>query len=203
MQDNSFPSEWWGEESSMAAFVFNRKPVFTLNFVSPLSKWDWSVSLNLTGLHPFGFKAIMNSPKALHKSKINPTGTLFMLVRIQEGCHNYCLFVSKNNSIYISNDCIFRDKEAFWPSDSASALITSKEPLLLPSIPTFDLPLKSHQNNAGESKDILCVPWEGCSGDISANPEVIPICNTTSTLYNLKPPMPLGGDSAPCLSEQP
>ncbi|MBW0475229.1 hypothetical protein O181_014944 [Austropuccinia psidii MF-1] len=110
MQDNSVPAEWWGEASAMAAFVLNRTPVSTLNFVSPLSKWDSSMSLNLTGLHPFCCTAIMNSPKAWCNSKINPTGTLRMLFRIQDRNHNYFLFDPKTNSIYISHDCIFKDK---------------------------------------------------------------------------------------------
>ncbi|MBW0494911.1 hypothetical protein O181_034626 [Austropuccinia psidii MF-1] len=56
MQHNSVPSEWWGEASAMAAFLLNRTPVVTLNFVAVLT--------------------ILNSPKARRKSKINPKGTL-------------------------------------------------------------------------------------------------------------------------------
>ncbi|MBW0540383.1 hypothetical protein O181_080098 [Austropuccinia psidii MF-1] len=80
MQDNSVPAECWGEASAMAAFVLNRTPVSSLNFLAPLSKWDLSISLNFTGLHPFGCTVIMNSPKAWRKSKVNPTG---IFVRMQ------------------------------------------------------------------------------------------------------------------------
>ncbi|MBW0476878.1 hypothetical protein O181_016593 [Austropuccinia psidii MF-1] len=203
MQNNSVPAELWREESAMAAFLFDRTPISTLNFVAPLSKWDLSVSLNLTGLHPFGCTAIINSPKAQRESKINPTGTLCMLVGIQEGHHNYCLFDHKANSIHISHDCIFKDKEDFWPSHSASALITSKEPFILPSIPAFDFSFQNHQNPANKSKNILLVPGEDSSGDISENPEVILICDTASPSYDLEPPMPLEGESSPPLPEQP
>ncbi|MBW0469148.1 hypothetical protein O181_008863 [Austropuccinia psidii MF-1] len=203
MQDNSVPAEWWGEASAMAAFVLNRTPVSSLSYLAPLSKWDLSISLNLTGLHPFGCTVIMNSPKAWRKSKINPTGIVCMLVGIQEGHHSYCLFDPKTKSIYISHDCIFKDREAFWPSHSTSALVTSKDPLLLPSIPAFYFSFQNYQIPAGKSKNVLSVPGEGSSGDISANPEVIPIQDTTSPSYDLKPPTQLGEDSAPPLPDQP
>ncbi|MBW0481868.1 hypothetical protein O181_021583 [Austropuccinia psidii MF-1] len=161
MQDNCVPAEWWEEASSMGAFVLNRTPVSTLNFLAPLS-------------------------------------TLCMLVGIQEAHHNYCFFEPNTNSVYVSHDCILKDKEAFWPSHSTPAL-----PLLLPSIPAFDLSFQNYQIPAEESKNVLSVPGEGSSGDISEYPEVIPIRNTTSPLYNLKPPRPLGGDSVPPLPDQP
>ncbi|MBW0492603.1 hypothetical protein O181_032318 [Austropuccinia psidii MF-1] len=156
MKDNSVPAECWGEASAMAAFVLNITPVSTLNFVSTLSKWDQYVYLNLTGLHPSRCTAIMKSPKARRNSKINPMCTLCMLSRIQEGHHNYFSFDSKTNSIYIPHHCIFKDKEDFWPSHSASVLIISEEPLLLPSIPNFDFSFQNHQNPANEPKNILC-----------------------------------------------
>ncbi|MBW0588896.1 hypothetical protein O181_128611 [Austropuccinia psidii MF-1] len=54
-----------------------------------------------------------------------------------------------------------------------------------------------------QRKSNINTTGEGFSGDISANPEVIPIFNTTSPSYNLEPPLPFGGDSAPPLPEQP
>ncbi|MBW0553237.1 hypothetical protein O181_092952 [Austropuccinia psidii MF-1] len=106
-----------------------------------------------------------------------------MLIGIREGHHNHRLFDPKTNSIYISNDCIFKDKEAFWPSHSSSALVTSKDPLLLPSMPAFDFSFQNYQNPADESENDLSVPGEGL-----ANPEIIPIWDTTSPSYNLEPP---------------
>ncbi|MBW0481431.1 hypothetical protein O181_021146 [Austropuccinia psidii MF-1] len=44
---------------------------------------------------------------------------------------------------------------------------------------------------------------ECSSGDISANPEVIRICDTTSPSYYHEPSIPFEGDSSPLLPEQP
>ncbi|MBW0491692.1 hypothetical protein O181_031407 [Austropuccinia psidii MF-1] len=118
MLDNCVPSEWWGEALAMATFLLNRTPVSTLDFMAPLT--------------------IMNSPKTRRKSKINPTGTLCIPVRIQEGHRNYRLFDPKTGYIHISHNCIFKDKEVFWPTHSLTLSTSVQEPLLLPSMPLFN-----------------------------------------------------------------
>ncbi|MBW0579534.1 hypothetical protein O181_119249, partial [Austropuccinia psidii MF-1] len=110
IKDNSVPAEWWGGAFSMPAFVLNRTPVSSLNFVAPLTT--------------------MISPKTQWKSKINPIDTL----------------------------------SDFWPTHSASVLITSKEPLLLPSIPTFNFSSHKHQNPANKSENFLSVPGDDVVG---------------------------------------
>ncbi|MBW0551691.1 hypothetical protein O181_091406 [Austropuccinia psidii MF-1] len=113
IQDNSVPSEWWGEASAMASIVPNRTPVSTLHFVAPLN------------------------------------------------------------------------------------------PLLLPSIPPFYFSSQNHQNLAKKPKNILSVPGEVYSGNISENPKVTPIHDATSPSHDFKPSIPLGGDCGTPLPEKP
>ncbi|MBW0535983.1 hypothetical protein O181_075698 [Austropuccinia psidii MF-1] len=201
MLNNMVPSEWWGEASAMPAFILNRTPVSTLDFIAPLSKWDWSASLHLAGLHPFGCTAIMNYPKPRRKSKINPTGILCMLFGIQEGHHNYRLFDPKTNSIYISHDCIFKNKEAFWPSHSSCSPTFVQEPLLLPSTSPFNT-FSNIPNVADEPESVLFIPEENPSVDASISPQATPIWDATSPPPNLQ--IPFEADSSiPAFSEQP
>ncbi|MBW0526793.1 hypothetical protein O181_066508 [Austropuccinia psidii MF-1] len=185
MLDNCVPSEWWGEALAMAAFLLNRTPVSTLNFVAPLSKWDSSVSLYLDVLHPFGCTAIMNSPKPRRKSKINPTGTLCILVGIQEGHRNYWLFNPKTGYIHISHDCIFKDKEAFWPTHSLMLSPSVQEPLLLPSMPLFNF---SSDGSAQFHRE-PDISEEAFPEGTLAKPQATPIHTST-------PPIPLVEDAS-------
>ncbi|MBW0555708.1 hypothetical protein O181_095423 [Austropuccinia psidii MF-1] len=185
----------------MAAFILNRTPVSTLDFVAPLSKWDLSASLRLADLHPFGCTVIMNSPKPRRKSKVSPTGVLCMLVGIEEGHHNYCLFDPKTNSIYISHDCIFKDEEAFWPSHSPYSPTLAQELFLLPSIPSFN-PLPDVQESINVPDNVLFVPEENDSEGTSAIPHAAPILDTTSPSPNLQ--VPIEADSStPAFPGQP
>ncbi|MBW0461308.1 hypothetical protein O181_001023 [Austropuccinia psidii MF-1] len=164
-------------------------------------QWDLSASLCLANLHPFGCTAIMNSPKPRQKSKVSPTGILCMLVGIQEGHHNYCLFDPKTNSIYISHDCIFKDKEAFWPSHSPYSPTLAQELFLLPSMPSFN-PLPNVQESANDPDSVLFVPEENDSEGASAIPHAAPILDTTLPSPNLQ--LPIEADSStPAFSGQP
>ncbi|MBW0574550.1 hypothetical protein O181_114265 [Austropuccinia psidii MF-1] len=201
MLDSCVPSEWWGEATAMAAFLLNRTPVSTMDFVTPLSRRDPAVSPHLDSLHPFGCAAIMNSPKPWHKLKINPTGTLCMLVGIQEGHHNYRLFDPKTGSIYISHDFIFKDKEAFWPSHSLSPSSSVQEPLFLPSIPLSNYSSEAIEEpiHAGRPRNEFSAPVGACPEDILTNSQTAPICVST-------PPIISGEDASsatPLLAEQP
>ncbi|MBW0500808.1 hypothetical protein O181_040523 [Austropuccinia psidii MF-1] len=123
-----------------------------------------------------------------------------MLVGIQDGHHNYRLFDPITGSICISHDCVFKNKEAFWPSHSSSTPAFVQEPLLLPSLPLFDVSLhKNSQDLAYESENILSVLEGNCTEGTLANPQATPIRTTT-------PPIPSGEDApltSPPLVEQP
>ncbi|MBW0478349.1 hypothetical protein O181_018064 [Austropuccinia psidii MF-1] len=195
MHNNKVPSEWWGEASAMAAFILNRTPMSTINFVAPLSKWDSSVSLHLAGLHPFGCTAIMSSPKARWKSKIDPTGILCMLVGIQEGHHNYRLFDPITGSIYISHNCVFKNKEAFWPSHSSPTPVLVQEPLLLPSLPLFNVSLHENRNYPeGTVANSQATPFRTTTSPITSkeeasltSPPLFEQPESTSSLENSHP----------------
>ncbi|MBW0473609.1 hypothetical protein O181_013324 [Austropuccinia psidii MF-1] len=125
--------------------------------------------------------AIMNYLKPKCKSKINPTCTLCMLVGIQEGHHNYCLFDPKTGSTYISHNCVFKNKESFWPSHSSSTPTLAQEPLLLPLITLFNFSLQNNNQDLDDkSENVLSVPGRNFPGDSSRIPHAIPICDTSS-----------------------
>ncbi|MBW0500487.1 hypothetical protein O181_040202 [Austropuccinia psidii MF-1] len=164
-------------------------------------QWDLSVSLHLADLYPFGCTAIMNSPKPRRKSKVSPTGVLCMLVGIQEGHHNYRLFDPRTNSMYISHDCIFKDKEAFWTSHSPYSPTLVQELFLLPSMPSFN-PFPSVQESSNDPDNVLFVPEENNSEGALAIPQAAPILDTTSPSPNLQ--VPIKADSStPAFSGQP
>ncbi|MBW0516785.1 hypothetical protein O181_056500 [Austropuccinia psidii MF-1] len=186
MLDNCVPFEWWGEALAMAAFLLNRTPVSTLDFVAPLSKWDSSVALHLDGLHPFGCTAIMNSPKPRRKSKIGPTGTLCMLVGIQEGHRNYRLFDAKTGYIHISHHCIFKDEEAFCIAHSLTLSPSVQEPLLLPSIPLFNFSSDGSAQFRAREPDI----------SEEAFPEGTPAKPQATPTHTSNPPIPSVKDAS-------
>ncbi|MBW0478647.1 hypothetical protein O181_018362 [Austropuccinia psidii MF-1] len=104
-----------------------------------------------------------------------------MLAGIQEGHHNYCLFDPETGSIYISHNCIFKNKEAFLPSHSSFTPTLAQEPLLLPLIPLFNFSL--HNNNQDfndKSENDLSVLGGDCPGDSSRIPHATPIRDTSS-----------------------
>ncbi|MBW0567510.1 hypothetical protein O181_107225 [Austropuccinia psidii MF-1] len=124
-----------------------------------------------------------------------------MLFSIQEGHHNYCLFDPITGSLYISHDCVFKNKEAFWPSHSSSTPTLVQEPLLLPSLPFFDFFLqKNNQDLANKYENVLSVPEGNFPGDSSRSPYATPILNTSS---NVKICSEAGSSSStPPLSKQ-
>ncbi|MBW0481192.1 hypothetical protein O181_020907 [Austropuccinia psidii MF-1] len=139
----------------------------------------------------------MHSAEPSQKCKIHPTGTLCMLVSMQEGHHNYCLFNPKTNSIYILHSCSFKIEESVWPSHCSSTLCSTQEPLALPSILFSNfLSHKEDQEISDETNNYLGIPGEKYPEGFPTNAQVISLHNKNSLPPKSESPVLLEPDSS-------
>ncbi|CAI7773217.1 unnamed protein product [Closterium sp. NIES-53] len=121
LQHSKLGSEWWGEASSLAAWIRNRLPTKVLPGTTPFEAWS-GTKLNLSRLRTFGCLCYYHVPDPL-RHKLQPKARAAIYLGIAANERAWRVWDLSDKCVVTSRDVVF-DEDKFLSKEKPTQQLT-------------------------------------------------------------------------------
>ncbi|CAI7865162.1 unnamed protein product [Closterium sp. NIES-53] len=179
LQHSKLGSEWWGEASSLAAWIRNRLPTKVLPGTTPFEAWS-RTKPNLSRLRTFGCLSYYHVPDPL-RHKLQPKARAAIYLGIAANERAWRVWDLSDKRVVTSQDVVF-DEDKFptkeQPTPQLTVVLPAREDDEAVEVPSQVE--KEAENGGGENKesddDVVEVP--STEAATSSTPSSLPLALT-------------------------
>ncbi|CAI7897058.1 unnamed protein product [Closterium sp. NIES-54] len=179
LQHSKLGSEWWGEASSLAAWIRNRLPTKVLPGTTPFEAWS-GTKPNLSRLRTFGCLCYYHVPDPL-RHKLQPKARAAIYLEIAANERVWRVWDLSDKRIVTSQDVVF-DEDKFptkeQPTPQLTVVLPAREDDEAVEVPSQVEKEAEHGGGENEESDDDVVEVPSTEAATSSTPSSLPLALT-------------------------